>query len=479
MTANIEAVVSERRKVALESQQLWWSLAPRDRFRVIRRIAAVVSAKHRELAAAVHRAVSISEILASEVLPLADACRFAGKSGPQILAPQSLGWYSAAWWMGRIGVQQRREPWGLVLILAPWNYPLLLPGVQIVQAIAAGNAVLLKPSPGCESVMELFHACLVTAGVPESLVQILPSDVAAAEAAFRLGVDKVVLTGSAATGRAILQQLADSLTPATMELSGCDAVFVHPQANLERVAQSIAYALVLNAGATCIAPRRIFVTRENVENLSALLAEQLMEIPPQKIRPAIVAQAQSLISQAVGQGANILSGRLPDLQQASMGPLVLSQVRSDMGIAQADLFAPVTSLITVDDLSEAVRLDGACPYHLGASIFGPEPHASFWASKINAGCVTVNDIVVPTADPRVAFGGRGQSGWGLTRGAEGLLDMTRLKVVCRRRGRWMPHLNPQLSQDPIMLGNLLKLFHASSLSERLGSLINIVRSGLK
>jgi aldehyde dehydrogenase (NAD+) len=209
--------------------------------------------------------------------------------------------------MGRIGVYVQPEPWGLVLILAPWNYPLLLAGVQMIQAVAAGNAVLVKPSPGCERVTLLLRDCMTAAGIPEELVQVLPSDVEAGEAAIRLGVDKVVLTGSAGTGRKVLHMLADEFTPSTMELSGCDAAFVLPQADLKRAAKSIAFALKMNGGATCIAPRRIFVTQDNFSILCDLLNEELIDAAPTPLRPQILAQATELIAEAIAGGARLLT----------------------------------------------------------------------------------------------------------------------------------------------------------------------------
>jgi len=391
------------------------------------------------------------------------------------LAPYSHQTLLGSWWMGRIGVSVRPEPWGLVLILAPWNYPLFLAGVQMIQAVAAGNAVLVKPSPGCERVTLLFRDCMTAAGIPKELVQVLPSDVEAGEAAIRLGVDKVVLTGSVGTGRQVLHMLADELTPSTMELSGCDAVFILPQADLKRAAKSIAFALKMNGGATCIAPRRIFVTAANKAALCDLLNEELNAAAQIVLRPQILAQARELISAAVAGGARLLTESHPDRIE-NFSPTVLVDVQPKMRVAQADVFAPLASVIQVADMTEAVRIDANCPYHLGASVFGPEPHASYWAEQIQAGCVTLNDTLIPTADPRVSFGGRGHSGWGVTRGPEGLLEMTRLKVICERRGHWMPHFDRKVAGNQSVLTHLLKFFHGRTLSERIRNGLAFIRS---
>ncbi len=422
VSANIEGIVLKARSAAIDAQRRWWRLARRDRFRIVGAIAQRVALHSSELVEANPRPATPAEILTSEVFPLADACKFAVKQGPRLLAPYSHKTLFGAWWMGRIGVSVIPEPWGLVLILAPWNYPLLLAGVQMVQAVAAGNAVLVKPSPDCQRVTALLRDCMEQAGVPSGLVQVLPTDVAAAESAIQLGVDKVFLTGSANTGRNVLHQLADKLTPSTMELSGCDAVFVLPQADLQRAAKSIAFALKMNAGATCIAPRRIFVTQDNHQTLCELLQQELADVGPVTLRPSIQQQALTLVDEAIERGARrVATGRTSyrTSDEERFPITLLADVQPSMRIASADLFAPVASLIQVTDMTQAVPVRCALPYHLGASIFGPEPHATHWAEQVQAGCVTINDVLVPTADPRVSFGGRNQSGWGVTRGPEG------------------------------------------------------------
>jgi acyl-CoA reductase-like NAD-dependent aldehyde dehydrogenase len=465
--SNTEDIVTKARKAAIDAQRKWWNSAPRVRFRAIFEVAAELAQRSDEIVAAVSRPATAAEILTSEVFPLADACKFAAKHGPRILAPHSHLTLLGSWWMGRIGVSVRPEPWGLVLILAPWNYPLLLAGVPMIQAVAAGNGVLVKPSPDCEHVTLLLRDCMVAAGIPKDLVQILPSDVEAGEAAIRLGVDKVVLTGSASTGRKVLGLLAEKLIPSTMELSGCDAVFVLPQADLKRAAKSVAFALKMNGGATCIAPRRIFVTPENKTALCDLLVHELADAPSIALRPQILAQAKKLISQAVADGASVLTAQ--SSYDETFPATLLINVQPKMQVAQADVFAPLCSVIQVADMTEAVRIDAQCPYHLGASVFGPEPHASHWAEQIQAGCVTLNDTLIPTADPRVSFGGRGKSGWGVTRGPEGLLEMSRPKVLCQRQGRWMPHFDRKIGTNYLILTHLLRFFHGRTLSERLRS----------
>jgi aldehyde dehydrogenase (NAD+) len=149
-----------------------------------------------------------------------------------------------------------------------------------------------------------------------------------------------------------------------------------------------------------------------------------------------------------------------------MRPLVLRNVKTSMRLVQSDLFAPVVSLITVQDWVEAVAADRQCPYALCASIFGNSDEAEQRLSQVDAGCIIINDVIAPTADPRVPFSGRGESGYGVTRGAEGLLEMTRLKAIVIRRGSWVPHLDPPHPTDAEILSGLFKFQHGGSWKRR-------------
>lgn len=482
-SGNLVQAVNAALRTARAAQREWAQRLLRERLRTLAQVPAELAKHYHDFVELSPRPnATAAEVLASEVMPLADACRFAARVGKRALAPSTHSFRDSAWWMGRISVRVRRQPWGTVLILAPSNYPLLLPGVQIVQALAAGNAVVIKPAVGCTPTIKRFCECLVAAGVPSELLQIIDSSIAAGQAAMAAGVDKVLLTGSANSGRAVLAQLAPLLTPSTMELSGCDAVFVTEQADLNRLARCLIYALQLNGGATCIAPRRVFVTSAQLAPLCELLQQELSQVAPRsyQVSSGVHARIAAAAQQAVAAGAQIIGGQIPagQIEQPAaersalvpMAALLLRNVTPNMAIAQEDLFGPVVSIITVPNLVAALEADRSCPYSLGASIFGPTTMAEHWGKQIQAGCVVVNDIIVPTADPRVAFGGRDRSGWGVTRGWEGLVEMSRPQVMCTRHGKWLPHLDPRRSQDAELMRGLLQVFHSASLGSRLAAL---------
>lgn len=403
------------------------------------------------------------ETLTGELFPLCAALKFIGRQGPRLLRPRKLGIGGRPVWLWGVRSEVHREPLGDVLILAAWNYPLLLPGVQMAQALAAGNRVWLKPAPGCEPATQLLVEAFLRAGVPAEAIERMPADPQAAIDRIDRGVDLVVLTGGSRTGRSVLQRCAAKLTPAIMELSGCDALVVGPGADLELVARAIAFGLKFNGGATCIGPRRILVAVDQQAALVERLRTQLAPLPAQAVHPAARAAVASMIADALRRGATPIIDDPASTQAAtelvSLRPLVLTGVTPDWPIASADLFAPIASVLRADTDSERVALINRCPYRLAVSLFGDAAWAGRLAEKLDVGHVSINDLIFPTSDPRVPFGGCGDSGFGVTRGAEGLLAMTRPKVIARHRGRLYNHLRARRESDHATLLSFLKLTH--------------------
>ena len=436
----------------------------------------VIGAMRRRLVGAMPRLLDCmdwgrpdAETIAAEILPLADAARFLERSAAGILAPRVPPGRRPAWLMG-VRAEIRREPHGAVLILAPGNYPLFLPGVQTIQALAAGNAVCVKPAPGRAAPLDMLASLLREAGLPDGLLHVLDSSHTTGEAAARAGFDKLFLTGSADTGARVLAAAAPTLTSCTMELSGNDAVFVLPGAAIDLAADCLAYGLRLNEGATCIAPRRVFVRQDAAPGLEAALRARLADAPLMRIDAAAADRVERLL--AGPDGALVRAIARP---AAGCGPVVLAGRTPSLAALTDDLFAPVLCLIAVSDMEAALAMAAASPYALGAAVFGPEAAARAFALRVNAGSVVVNDLIVPTADPRLPFGGRGRSGFGVTRGAEGLLDMTAVKSISIRRGRFRPHLEASGTGSASQLQALIGVLHGSG-PARLRALAALLRT---
>jgi acyl-CoA reductase-like NAD-dependent aldehyde dehydrogenase len=459
------------------AQAKWAARSVRERLHIVRRLRHRIAAAPEPLIESVTsaRARDAAEILTSEIIPLADACRFLEREAGRLLAARRPGRRGRQLWLAGVRLQIRREPYGLVLILAPDNYPLFLPGVQMLQALVAGNAVLVKPAPGCARPLAVLARNLEQAGLAKDLCHILDENVETARAAIDAGVDKAALTGSAATGQAVLADLAPRLVPATLELSGNDAVFVLPDADVEQVAAALAFGLRLNGGRTCIAPRRVFVLQERLDELENRLTPRLRSLEPVVLPVGAMQRTIELLTDARRHGAQ-LCPEPPTTVDAPLPPILVRDATPEMPLFSADIMAPVLMLIPVADMNEALTLNARCPYGLGAAVFGPEPEAAALAERLRAGTVVINDLIVPTADPRLPFGGRGESGYGVTRGGAGLLEWTTIKAISVRRGRLRPHYDTPHPNDPALFSAWLKTAHGRGAGTRLAAATRLLRN---
>ena len=475
---------------ATRAAQTAWAAVPLPRrLQVLRRLRHRLGEQPEAFTAAVTlpQRQGEAETLAAEVLPLADALKWLEQEASRVLAAQRLSNRRRPLWLAGVQVAQQRDPLGVVLILGTWNYPLFLVGVQAAQALAAGNAVLIKPGRDSTTAAVALRDALVEAGLDPDLCAVLPETTAAAQAAMRAGVDHVVLTGSAATGRAVLGDLAASLTPAAMELSGCDAVFVRGDADLDLVVQALTLGMRFNSSATCIAPRRVFVHQAVSAELQTRLAAAFDMLPAVPVDARTAQHLEALVEDAIAAGASrqcgeIAAGEGDAGTRAALRmvrPFLLIDASADAELLKSDVFAPVLSVIAVQDDAEALRLDACCPYALGATVFGRGDGAERLAQQIDAGCVVVNDFLIPTADPRVSFGGRRGSGFGTTRGAAGLLAMTQPKTIIQQHGDWRPHLEPTSDADVQFFTQYLAAAHGSGWRVRVAAGWRFLRECLK
>ena len=473
-----EDSIGQAMATARSAQVNWSALPLAIRLKKLRCVRALIAEQAIALAesAAILRPRSVAEILTSEVLPLAEACRFLERTARKTLQPRRLGPRGRPFWLGGLRSEIHREPHGVVLLIGPGNYPLFLPGVQMLQALAAGNAVLIKPGHGGGPAAAALARLLANAGLDSNLCQVLPEKPAAAQAAIRCGVDKVFLTGNTTTGEAVLHQCAATLTPATVELSGCDALIVRADADLDLVVRSLAFGLRLNGSATCIAPRRVLVHPTRMAELADRLSRRF---PPDKNTDDTLPpnpHLAELLRETLAAGARLLTGSIASDGSLRL-PLIFTGVTPEMRLVREDIFAPVLSLLTVANDEEAIAFAAQCPYALSATLFSrDEAAARSLAARLRVGGVIINDVIVPTADPRLPFGGRGRSGFGVTRGSEGLLEMTAPKVLSVRRGKARPHLDAPHAGDAALFTGYIRAAHGRGWRARWQGLTQILNS---
>ncbi|HVM47063.1 MAG TPA: aldehyde dehydrogenase family protein [Candidatus Acidoferrum sp.] len=477
-----------RAMTAARAAQSRWSRTPLARrlelIRELRRLIAERALQLAEASASARKRPAL-ESLTAEVLPLAEACRFLEREARGVLATRRFSKRGRPVWLAGVRSEIHREALGVILVIGPGNYPLLLPGVQVVQALAAGNAVLLKPGLGGAPAAHALAELVVRAGFDPQLVAVLPESNEAARCAISARPDKVLFTGSAATGEKILGQLALHVIPATMELSGCDAVLVRADANLDLVVRALAFGLRLNAGATCMSPKRVLVHRSIATELEGRLAQDLCRSRDNGCRPfhspglsapTVTERLRPVLDDALARGAHVIAGEIKDDGSVTF-PLVLGGVSASSRLLREDIFAPVLALVTVVDDHEAVLRANDCPFALTASIFSrDESAAGLLAAQIKTGAVTINDLIIPTADARLPFGGRRRSGFGVTRGAEGLLELTAPKVVTISRAKFRPAFDSAQPGDEALFNAYLSLAHGRGLKSRWAALVSLIHS---
>ncbi|MEM9374171.1 MAG: aldehyde dehydrogenase family protein [Planctomycetota bacterium] len=360
------------------------------------------------------------ETLTADVVPLLAACKWTERHAARILRPRRTVGHS----IWQIGQRHRvnRVPLGAVGIIATWNYPIQLLGIQLIHAIAAGNRVTVKPSERSPRTQEHLLGLAREAGLSEQRLAWTEPTREAGEALIKAGgLDHVVFTGSTQVGRQIASELAKTLTPSTLELSGCDSALVMGDADPSLAAASIAFALTLNAGQTCMAPRRVIVHADLHDAFVERLAEEILLQEPRVVMDAAEQKrADDLVERAVAQGARRLDTIDPGVA------CVLTGCPIDAQIAAGQHFTPTLAVIRAHSDESVLASHRRFPQHLAVSVFTSSPRERrAEVADFRATVVTFNDCVVPTGHPGLSIGGIGPSGWGRSRGAEGLLAMTR------------------------------------------------------
>lgn len=347
---------------------------------------------------------------------------------------------------GEIVSFTRKEPVGVVGAIIPWNAPTAASIWKIGPALAAGCTVVLKPSEEAPLTPLLIADIMNEAGVPPGVVNIVTGTGAEAGVALseHMGVDKIVFTGSTATGQSIVRASAGNLKRVSLELGGKSPVIVCADADLDRAVPVAAMSVFANSGQICIAGSRLFVERsihdEFVERL-AVYAKGLRIgdgiDPATEIGPLVserqLQRVASYLEAGTAEGATLVTGgeRLIEGALAAgnfVAPTVFAGVSDDMRIAREEIFGPIISALPFDTLDEAVERANNTPYGLAAGVFTQNLATAHQLSrKIRAGSVWVNTY--HAIDPAMPFGGYKMSGYGREGGAEHLDEYLNTKGV--------------------------------------------------
>lgn len=333
------------------------------------------------------------------------------------------------------------QPYGVVGVIGPWNYPILTPMGSIAYALAAGNAVVHKPSEFSPAVGQWLADTLAEVADEHPVLQVVHGAGDTGEALCRTGVDKLSFTGSAATGRRVMAACADTLTPVTVEAGGKDAMIVDSDADPDAAAEACTWAALTNAGQTCVGIERVYVVDEVHDAFLDRLVTRMGRVRPGDDAEADIgpittpAQREVIrrhIEDALARGATAVLGGPDAVRPPFVHPTVLVDVPDDALAMREETFGPTVAVARVADAEEALARANATPYGLGGAVFGRR-RASELAWRLRAGMASVNDAIGFAAMPSLPWGGVGASGTGRIHGEDGLREFAHAKSVVVRQ----------------------------------------------
>jgi len=331
------------------------------------------------------------------------------------------------------------HPLGVIGVIGPWNYPLFTPMGSIAYALAAGNAVVWKPSELTPLVaLEVEKIAKKTFALPD-LLQVVTGAGATGAALAKAAVDKIAFTGSAATGKRVMMAAAERLTPVLLELGGKDPMIVDSDADLEKAAEAAVYGALTNAGQACISVERVYVADTVHDQFVDAVVKQVRELKVggddghlgAMTSPAQVGIVRDHLEDAIAKGAKVHTGGPDAISGNYIQPTVLTNVDHRMKVMTEETFGPVLPIAKVRSLDEAVQLANDSKYGLGSSVFGHKAARSV-ADRLRAGMTSINSVMAFAGIPTLPFGGIGDSGFGRIHGEEGIREFTRIKSTAEQ-----------------------------------------------
>lgn len=431
---------------ARTAQQRWASLSFAQRKSHITRMRDYIVEHAEDLASVVSRDNGKSRIdaLSTEVLPAALAADWYASNAAELLAPRKLSMGSVLFANKRN--ELHRIPLGVVGIISPWNYPLSIPFGEIVMALMAGNAVLLKVAASTIMVGEAIERIVAAGELPSGLFQhIVGSGARVSRAFFENGINKIFFTGSVPTGKQLMAEAAKTLTPVSLELGGKDPMIVLADADLERAANGACWAGYQNAGQSCGGVERVYVHESVYTQFVELMKQKTNALRHGKDRDFNVdlgsmtteEQLKTVdrqVQKALQAGARIVAQSKPANAAADKGyfypATLMVDVDHSMELMREETFGPVVPVMKFSTIEEAIALANDSSMALTSSIWTKDNALGRRiALQLESGVTTVNDHLYTHGQSETPWGGWKESGLGRTHSVIGLEEMTQAKLV--------------------------------------------------
>ncbi|MDX1673913.1 MAG: aldehyde dehydrogenase family protein [Longimicrobiales bacterium] len=428
---------------------------------------------------------TVYEGLVGDVLPTLDLARFYANRVGRVMAPRA----ERSWIITKKGVVER-EPYGVVGVISPWNFPIVNPMRVVLAALVTGNTVVLKPSEYAPMSAVLMRQLALEAGIPEDVFLVATGDGETGAALVQEDVDKISFTGSVEVGRTVAEAAGRRIIPVTLELGGKNAMVVLADADLERAVNMGVQGAYWNAGQICIAVERVYVEGSIYEEFVERVVREtealdvVSETDPDADIGALTTDAQvdrlrRQLEDARSRGARVLTGGdLVPGPGRHFAPTVVAGADHSMAIMREESFGPVMPIMKVADAEEAIRLANDSPYALAASIWTRRRRGERLVRRLRAGMVSVNDVLYHGAVAGLPFGGMGNSGHGRVHGEEGLreLTVTRAVLVDRVGATREPVGGFPFRRFGVGRARaLIRLLHGGGLLDRLRAVKNLIR----
>jgi succinate-semialdehyde dehydrogenase/glutarate-semialdehyde dehydrogenase len=446
--AEVSRAVADARR----AQRDWARLSFRERATLVMRARTLVLDEIEQIASLISRETGkpLIEAISTEITPTLDLMQFFARRTARLLRPEKID-------IGLYGLMGRSsrivyKPIGVVGIISPWNFPWAIPLGEVVMALMAGNAVVLKPSELTPLTGLKIKEVFTRAGLPDAVLHVVSGGGETGAALLEARVDKIMFTGSVATGKRVAEAAARHLIPVVLELGGKDPMIVLEDADLDSAASAAVWGAFANSGQACASVERCYVQekvapqfiervlrrtralRQNVgtgddTDIGAMSSERQLGIVEEHVKDALA------------QGARALVGgrRTPELPGSFYEPTVLVDVNHTMTVMREETFGPVLPIATFKTEEEAVHMANDSVFGLTASVWTKNTaRGRKIAERLEAGTVMVNEVLYTHGIAQTPWGGVKQSGLGRTHGRLGLLELVTPQHVHVNRLAFLP-----------------------------------------